>query len=311
MRTFEKKPMQTHQTASAIPMIRDRAHSGQSRNVNSILHLQRTIGNHAGQRLLDANRGESSRTDMARFGHNFSRIPVYAAAPAPVQRGDSADLPNIHATRGLKADAEEDEILRGRTVGEFIGDVARPVGAALGNVVGSIAGALTGISISSTTNRGPTWNNDGAFVWRVGFSTTGRNGWLVQDIVNTWRAENAARSAVPSPFTAHYWEAWAVDGTGSVAPSVGTNNDYWDNPNFRAAYGAVQGHWATTGKVYFTTIDPATQGFVASNPATNAGDLLSTTTAPASLGIARLHRYAQGTWDSTGVAPTHTGSAGP
>ena len=220
-------------------------------------------------------------------------------------------LLDAHTTRGLKKSVGEDEVLRGRTGGEFVGDVARPVGTALGNVVGTVAGAVTGIDISSATNAGPTWDDHGEFEWHVGFTTTGRNGWLVQDVVNTWRGEDATGTAVPNPFTPHYWEAWEVDGTGAVTPSVGADNDYWDNPDFQASLGAVEGHWATKGKVYFTTTDPATQGFTRNNPATNAGFLLSSTTAPDGLGIARLHRYAQGTWDSTGVAPTHTGSAGP
>jgi len=246
-----------------------------------------------------------------RFGYDFSWIPVHPTTPVAVQHSGSAASSNIHATRGLKSGVGEDEILRGRTVGEVIGDVARPVGTALGNVVGSVVGASTGISISSTTNAGPTWNNHGSFVWHVGFNTTGRSGWIVQDVVNTWRAENAVGNAVPSPSTPHFWEAWAVDGTGNVTPSVGADNDYWDNPDLKATYGAVEGHWATKGKLYFTTTDPATQGFTRNNQATNAGILLSSTTAPAGLGIARLHRYAQGTWDSTGAVPTHSGSAWP
>lgn len=224
-----------------------------------------------------------------RFGNDFSRIP-------------------IHSMRGLPGADDENQVIRGRTLGETVGDVARPVGTALGNVFGSLVGLATGITISSATNSGPTHGANGAMTWHVGLTTSGRNGWIVQDIENSWRAVDAAGSAVPSPFTPHYWEAWAVDGTGNVTPSVAGDNDYWDQPDLKAAFGAVEGHWATKGKCYFTTDDPATQGFIAKNPNTNAGDLLSSTSAPANLGIARLHRYAQGTWETTGV---HTGSARP
>ncbi|MCH8987737.1 MAG: hypothetical protein IIA92_02910 [Chloroflexi bacterium] len=217
-----------------------------------------------------------------------------------------------YAMFGLKSGVGEDEFLLGRTVGEFIGDVARPVGTFVGNVVGAVAGALTGISISSATHAGPTWNNHGAFIWGVGFNTTGRGGWIVQDIATTWRGENALGNAIPNPITPHYWEAWAVDGVGNITPNNGAVNDYWNLPNSQAALGAAEGHWSAKGKLYFSTTDPATQGFTRNNPATNAGLLLSSTTAPAGLGIARLHRYAQGTWDSTtALLPTHSGSAGP
>lgn len=209
---------------------------------------------------------------------------------------------------GLKPNAEADEGIGGRTFGEAIGDVGRPVGTAVGNVVGSVAGALTGTSISSNTNAGPNWNNHGDFVWQVGFNTTARNGWIVQEINNTMRADTAAGAPAPGwrP-TPQYWEAWAVDGAGNVTPNIGPDNDYWTRPSKGAG---TEGHWSMSGSVYFTTTDPATTGFAVGTVG-DAGILLSATAAPAGLGIARLHRYAQGTWDSTGVAPTHTGSAGP
>lgn len=316
MRTFIEKPKTAKYTSSSKSLKPGRALSGQSLDVNTILHLQRKIGNQSVRRLLQPEpkhfEGAARTADTTRFGHDFSRIPVHAESPPAVQHGGGAVSSSIHTTRGLKSGVREDEIIRGRTFGESVGDVARPVGTAVGNVVGSVAGALTGINISTTTNSGPTWSNHGAFLWHVGFNTTGRNGWLVQDIVNTaWRAKDAAGNAIANPFTSHYLEAWAVDGSGNVTPSVGADNDYWDQGSFQASLGAVEGHWATRGKVYFTMTDPATQGFTTNNSATNAGNLLSSTSAPSGLGIARLHRYAQGTWDSTGAAPTHSGSAWP
>lgn len=74
MRTFVEKPKVTQQTTLA-----NRAHFGQSHDVSSILHLQRTIGNQAVQRMLRTNtedgKGDSNAT-FARFGHDFSKIPV-------------------------------------------------------------------------------------------------------------------------------------------------------------------------------------------------------------------------------------------
>jgi len=208
---------------------------------------------------------------------------------------------------GLKPSLGESEVLGGRTVGEFIGDVTRPVGTAVGNAVGAIVGAVAGGSISSTTNSGPTWSNHGHFDWRVGFDTTGRNGWIVQEIINGYRAEDASGNDVTPAYTPHYWEAWAVDGSGNVTPKVGASNDYWIRPSNG---NHTEGHWSMRGKAHFTSTDPATQGFTPGG-VSDAGILLSTTSAPSGLGVTRLHRYAQGNWDSTTSTPTHTGSARP
>jgi hypothetical protein len=255
-----------------------------------VLRLQRVAGNHAvGQLIGHGTTRESTEPDIG---------AVAAEAPE----------------RGLVLNPEPGEIVRGRTFWEFLGDVARPVGTFFGNIVGGVAGAVTGTGISTTDHTTPSWSPGGVFDWQVEFTTGGRNGWIVQEITNGWRGETAAGAAVASPFSAHYWEAWAVDGSGNVTPAVGGVNDFWTNPDLTAApINAAKGHWWTTGKVHFTTVDPATQGFITNNPATNAGILLSSTSAPAALnlGIGRLRRYAQGTWDSTGATSTHDGRAGP
>jgi HEAT repeat protein len=89
MRTFAQKPKATQQTTSAKSTIPGRTHLGQSHEVNSILHLQRTIGNQAVQRLLEANtrdvKGDSTTTEIARFGQDFSRIPIHSPRQSPVQ----------------------------------------------------------------------------------------------------------------------------------------------------------------------------------------------------------------------------------
>ncbi len=221
-------------------------------------------------------------------------LPMAAAVPGQA-------LPAIsYAMGGVKPGFGEDEFVGARTVGEVIGDVVRPVGAAVGNIVGSITGALTGINISTATRMGPTWGNHGQFNWQAAFATTGANGWIVQEIVNTYRAQNGGIPARPTP---HYWEAWAVDTNGNVTPGP----DDWIRPSQGPG---SDGHWSMTGSVHFTTTNPATVGFAVGN-VIDAGILPSTTAAPGGLGIARLKRYAQGTWDSTGTVPVHTGSAGP
>ncbi|MDZ4720258.1 MAG: hypothetical protein SH847_17530 [Roseiflexaceae bacterium] len=279
MTTLAQKGTAPEQTPAAPSAVLNGDQVGQHQQMHSILGLQRAIGNQAVQRQLNT-----------RSGHTTGDLAAYQIG-------------------GLKpgADIDDSEVgIGGTTVGESIGDIARPVGSALGNLVGSVAGALTGISISSNTNVGPTWSDHGQFLWQVGFSTTGTDGWIVQKIVNTMRADDASGNQAPGwrP-TPEYWEAWAVDGSSTVTPNIGADNDYWTRPSKGSG---TEGHWSMTGSVYFTTTDPTTQGFTSGGVA-DAGILLSSTTAPSDLGIARLTRYAQGTWDSTGATPTHTGSA--
>lgn len=168
----------------------------------------------------------------------------------------------------------------------------------------AVAAAKT---VSATTNSGPTWNANGAFDWRVGFTTSGRSGWLVQKIENalegTDSAGKAFTKALPTPM---YWEAWAVGADGKVTPAVGANNDYWIRPTRGAS---SKGSWSMKAQVHFSTTDPATQGFTAGG-AKDSGILLSTTSAPAGLGSVLLNRTADGSWDGTGDAPkVHKGAA--
>lgn len=93
MRTFAQKQNATQQTRSTNS---DRTHSRQSRELNSILYLQRTIENQAGQRSSEANveddKGDSS-TGIARFGHDFTRIQVYSKAPLDTQAKLTVNTP--------------------------------------------------------------------------------------------------------------------------------------------------------------------------------------------------------------------------
>lgn len=283
--------------------------------VQETLITNSTIPNYSRQkRSLDAAADGVTRYSItpgfSNLKQDFSKISVRPAKPIATQSGNSAIDQNIHTSAGLKpgiGEDQEDELVGGRTLGESIGDIVRPVDTFTGNVIGSVAGYMTGIDIYSNTNSGPTWTNHGHFDWRVGFSTTGKNGWLIQSIVNTYRAEDSAGKDVRPKYTPSYWEAWAVDGSSKVTPAVGPNNDYWIRPS---RGNNTKGHWSMRGKVYFTTTNPAIHGF-SPGKVPDAGILLSTTSAPTGLGIARLHRYAQGTWDSTGKTPTHSGSAAP
>ena len=89
MQTFAQKPKAPQQATPAKSTIRGRAHFGQSHEVNSILHLQATIGNQAVLRLLQANAEELKAgltgTAPPRFWHDFSRIPIHPPAAGSIQ----------------------------------------------------------------------------------------------------------------------------------------------------------------------------------------------------------------------------------
>lgn len=89
MRTFAQKQKVSKQTASAKSTISDRVDFGQSREANSILHLQRTIGNQAMQSLPQAGpdgfEAFSDAVAPGSFGHDFYRIPVHAKAAVKIQ----------------------------------------------------------------------------------------------------------------------------------------------------------------------------------------------------------------------------------
>ena len=90
MRTFAQKAKVTQQTTSAKSTIPGRGHFGQSPEVRSILHLQRTIGNQAVQRMLQTDteelEAELTGTATRRFGHDFSGIPIHASAAKAIQK---------------------------------------------------------------------------------------------------------------------------------------------------------------------------------------------------------------------------------
>ena len=89
MRTFAQKPKAPQQATPAKSTVPGRAHFRQSHEVNSILHLQRTIGNQAVQRLLQANAEELKAgltgTAPPRFWNDFSRIPIHPPAAGTIQ----------------------------------------------------------------------------------------------------------------------------------------------------------------------------------------------------------------------------------
>lgn len=114
MRTFAKKPMATQQTTSQKSSKPSRAFWGQSRDVQSILHLQRMIGNQAVQRLLQANTEEiepgTTITASTRFAYDFSQIPLHSKTHAGIQPKLAISTPrNIYEQ---EADRVADQVMR-------------------------------------------------------------------------------------------------------------------------------------------------------------------------------------------------------
>lgn len=86
MRTLAQKPKGIQQTTSAKSRMPSRLLLGQSRNVHPILHLQRTIGNQAIQRLLKTNpdsleNSPNNTSATSHSGFDFIRIPVHSRTP--------------------------------------------------------------------------------------------------------------------------------------------------------------------------------------------------------------------------------------
>lgn len=102
MRTFAQQPKAAQQTTSAKLALPVRAHFGRSHDADSILQLQRAVGNQAMARLLQSDSAESNAvltgTTSPRFEHSFGRFPARPPAAGPlqtkhvVQQGAAAEL---------------------------------------------------------------------------------------------------------------------------------------------------------------------------------------------------------------------------
>ena len=97
MRAFAQKPKATQPMTCAKSAIPGPAHFGHYGGVNFILQLQRTIGNQAVQRLLEANmvhfEADTTTTKIARFGQDSNRISVHAKVPAKTQTKLTVNTP--------------------------------------------------------------------------------------------------------------------------------------------------------------------------------------------------------------------------
>ncbi len=143
--------------------------------------------------------------------------------------------------------------------------------------------------VTTTDAAPPTHGTCRAFNWVVNWQTTRRNGFIVQECINTDRITDCNGQAVPVPNTPHYWEAWSVDGAGNVGDG---GQDTW----FRGRRPNTRGMWRFDSNVFVVPeLDPAA-GFRRGAVPT-AGGLLSTTTAPTNLYQPSMTRSQGNTWD--------------
>src|SRR4029434_8976794 len=86
MRTFAAKPKTTQPTTSAKESSIRRVQVG-GHDPNSIINLQRTIGNQAAQRLLQAHDIEALNAGMTSTPspHDFSRVPIQPRSAGALQ----------------------------------------------------------------------------------------------------------------------------------------------------------------------------------------------------------------------------------
>ena len=110
-RAFALDAQSTQQSVSAKATMPGRTHLGQGGEVDSILHLQRTIGNQAVQRLLDGNsvnveRGSTTPNKSACFCSDVGRIPMRTAPAVAIQAKLAIDTPGDIYEQEADATAE-------------------------------------------------------------------------------------------------------------------------------------------------------------------------------------------------------------
>lgn len=111
MHTFTPK---TTQQTSMAPTTLGRPYFRQGREMASIRHLQRTIGNQAVQRMLPTDaeelKAELTGTATRRFGHDFSGIPIHGSAKNVIQTKLAINRPGDSYEQ--EADRVSEQIIR-------------------------------------------------------------------------------------------------------------------------------------------------------------------------------------------------------
>lgn len=258
---------------------------------------------------------DSSAAPLA-SSFDFSTISISRPSPASV----TTPAPRAGSTQSGTAPGETNE--SPGVIGGFfdtLSDIGNVLSTGAGNLVSGVVALATGVDIDPVDTASPVWSPHGQFLWHITWNMSGRNvgattnGWLVQHVANTYHGADSAGKEITNArmgATPSYYEAWPVTAGIVKQPWGGASDDTWGRPDLSTwpavADAATKGRWSMVSEAYFTTTNPTAHGLAPHNVA-NAGDLPSAVAAPPDLGVARLHRYANGTWDSTGAVHTHSG----
>lgn len=119
MRTFAQQPRPTQQATREKAVLPSRAHFGQN-CLNSVVHLQRTIGNQAALRQLQAksdglDAAVPNATASGHFGNDFCRIPVSSNDAATRPAAHLAPHVAFERERSVEMPGEEEQTVDGGT----------------------------------------------------------------------------------------------------------------------------------------------------------------------------------------------------
>jgi hypothetical protein len=113
MHTFEQKAKATRQANIARLVRPGRIPAERNCEVNFLLHLQRTIGNQAAQRVLEGNsgdlKGDPTTTGTARLGHDSIQIPIHPPS-AEVASAMETKLALAISKPGVEYEQEADRV---------------------------------------------------------------------------------------------------------------------------------------------------------------------------------------------------------
>ena len=161
--------------------------------------------------------------------------------------------------------------------------------------------APTAMSIANVS--GPTAAKCGAFSWKVNFklpSASPAGGYFIQNLQIARSGTDCAGVAnAAAALKYHYWEAWRVRAGGVQDELVADGTfDFADEFALDKQGADTKGKFSYTGSVAFYEGLTLPASFIPKNPATIAGDLPSTTTAPKLSGgtPAKTHSLS-GTWE--------------
>jgi hypothetical protein len=327
MRTFAEKPKATQQITSAKSTIPGRGHFGLGHEVNSILHLQRTIGNQAVQPRLDANREERKRdvstTGIPRVGHDFNRIPIHASVPRTVhtpQTGSGArdwraqEADSITDNSAGKLGAPLTDEGPWIEVGGNGGPGTKP-DAGVPADAGVVAATPPKLS-KKTVSGGPTASDCGGYKWVVQYELdkkTTKGGWVVQKVELPYDVKDCSDKAVdptkvggPQPSAHPYWEAWQINKDQKVT-TYAEGGDVEDDTFATAGPGNnTKGNTTQKGTAEFYDGLTLPSSFKATNKAPS-WILPATTAAPTlSGGTGAISHELKATWDCCSKDKTAT-----